>query len=753
LLTLTGTGGTGKTRLALALAATLRDSFADGIWFVDLSATIDPFLVTPAIAQVLGVREAGQQAPLETLKQAVRDRQLLLVLDNFEQVVTAAAEVAELLTAAPGLKVLVTSRTPLHISGEHEFPVPPLGLPDPTRPATSEGLSQSEAVALFIQRAEAARPDFQVTSQNAPAVAEICVCLDGLPLAIELAAARIKLLPPQALLGRLSNRLQLLTGGARDRPVRQQTLRGTIDWSYGLLDEGEQMLFRRLAVFSGGCTLEAAEAICVGDAHDVDVLEGLAALVDQQLLRQEEASGEPRFGMLETVREYALWRLENSSEAEELRQRHARHFLALAERAEPELRGPQQRAWLDRLEREHANLRAALGWVLERGEAETALRLSSALRWFWEQRGYLGEGLRWLERALAEGAGAPTPVRAKAHNAAGGLAWPLQRYEAAAAHLQECLALGRTLGDQQLVARALGNLGSVAYERGDLVGTAALYEESLAVFRELGDTQGVTIALSNLGLVATQQGEYGRATALLMESLSLSRELGDEWRIALALANQGEVALRQGEHGEATARYGEALALFRSLRDPRLIAITLDGLARTAAARGQPARATRLFGAAEAARERIGTLVDAPERPVYDTAVAGVRARLGETAFTAAWAEGRAMSLEQAMDYALATEGPAPATGGKGATEAADPWVPLTPREREVAALVARGLTNRRIAEELVITEGTAELHVVHILNKLGFHSRVQIATWFAERAATTARALGVVAPDRGERR
>jgi len=393
LLTLTGTGGTGKTRLAIAGASALVDQFADGVWFVDLSSTADASLVTATIAQALSIREVGQEAPLETLKQALSDRQTLLVLDNFEQVVAAATDVAELLAVAPGLKVLATSRAPLRISGEHEVPVPPLGLPDVAHP-TSENLSQYEAVALFIQRAEAARPDFRVTNENAPAVAEICARLDGLPLAIELAAARVKLLPPQALLGRLTNRLRILTGGARDRPARQQTLRGAIDWSYGLLDENEQPLFRQIAVFSGGCTLQAVEAVCIAatDLTD-DLVDGLGSLVDKSLLRQEApSSSEPRFRMLETIREYALERLEESSEAESLRLRHANYYLSLAQQAQPALRGPRAARWLEQLEAEHENLRAALSWAVEADERDVGLRLAGTLGEFWEMRGHLSEG-------------------------------------------------------------------------------------------------------------------------------------------------------------------------------------------------------------------------------------------------------------------------------------------------------------------------------------------------------------------------
>jgi non-specific serine/threonine protein kinase len=740
LLTLTGTGGTGKTRLALALAANLLDSFMDGIWFVDLSAITDPFLVTPAIAQVLGVREAGQQALLETLKQAVRDRQLLLVLDNFEQVVTAAAEVAELLAVAPGLKLLVTSRTPLHISGEHEFPVPPLGLPDPTQPATSEGLSQYEAVALFIQRAEAARPDFQVTNQNAPAVAEVCARLDGLPLAIELAAARIKLLPPQALLSRLSNRLQLLTGGARDRPARQQTLRGTIDWSYSLLDGGEQVLFRRLAVFVGGCTVEAAEAVCTPDGRPgLDVLEGLGSLVDKSLLQQGTGpDSQPRFRMLETIREYALERLVGSGERDEIHRRHAEHYLVLAEAAEPELRGQHQALWLERLSREHDNLRGALGWALDRGDAELALRLSGPLWRFWEIR-HPSEGQRWLERALADSAGVAAAVRAKALNAAGNLAMRRFDDEQAAALHTACLALRRELGDQRGVAASLSNLGVVLWHQGKPAAARTLYEESLAAWRELGDAWSVAVLLNNLANALVDLGDTGAAGAMYDESLGLFRELGDRAYVAGVLNNLGKWAREQGDYARAAALSRESLVLRWELGDRPGVAVSLDNLAVVAQRRGQGQRAARLWGAAEVLREVLGFPLPPEDRAVHQRAVAAARAQLGEEACATAWAEGRALPLEQAIADALAPEAPPAARTGGAA--AARPAGPLTRREHEVAVLLAQGLTNRQIAQELVISESTAGIHVEHILAKLGFHSRAQVAAWVAEQGLRSASA------------
>jgi predicted ATPase/class 3 adenylate cyclase len=410
LLTLTGPGGIGKTRLALQVAADLLEDFPEGTFFAPLATLSEADLLLAALAETLGVKETAEQPLDEILKDYLKERRLLLVLDNFEQVLGAAPAVTGLLAGAPGLKVLATSRAPLGLYGEHVFPVPPLSLPDLKRPPPLERLTQYEAVGLFVERARAIKPDFKVTNESAPAVAEICVRLDGLPLAIELAAARITMLPPRAMLQRLGTRLKLLTGGARDLPERQRTLRATIEWSFALLDEGEQLLFGRLAVFSGGRTLEAIEAICDPEGDlPVEAFEGISSLLDKSLLRQEEGpNGEPRFVMLETVHEFAREKLEDSAEAQEIKRAHAEYFLILAEEAYPELRGPDQLEWLERLEVEHDNMRAALTWASERKVVEVALRLGGALRWFWMARGYHSEGRRWLEEALAiDGRGSP----------------------------------------------------------------------------------------------------------------------------------------------------------------------------------------------------------------------------------------------------------------------------------------------------------------------------------------------------------
>src|SRR5437763_17100 len=514
LLTLTGTGGVGKTRLSLQVATDLLDDFADGVCFVPLAPVGDPELVVATIAQALGIKEVGERPLPDLLQAALRDQRLLL-LDNFEQVVAAAAGLADLLASCPGLKMLVTSRAVLHLHGEYEFPVPPLALPDLT--TLPQSLSQNAAVALFLERARAVKPDFELTPANTRAIAEICVRLDGLPLAIELAAARVKLLPPQALLARLEHRLQVLTGGARDVPARQQTLRNLLAWSYDLLDGKQQQLFGRLSVFVGGCTLEAVEGLytALGDLP-ADVLDGVTSLIDKSLLRQTEQEGEePRLLMLETIREYGLEALAASGEMESTRRAHATYYLALADLAELELGGPQQGVWLDRLEREHDNLRAALQWTIEQGEAggsmEMALRLGGALRRFWWGRGHWSEGRNFLERALATGLAdtwIDPSVRAKALLAASNLIFVQSDYERAKVLSEESLALYRELEDRHGIAYSLYRLGNVAWVRGDTAAARSLIGEALALFREVDDKEYIAYSLFSLGLFASSQGEY-----------------------------------------------------------------------------------------------------------------------------------------------------------------------------------------------------------------------------------------------------
>jgi predicted ATPase/class 3 adenylate cyclase/DNA-binding CsgD family transcriptional regulator len=641
LVTLTGPGGTGKTRLALQVAAELSDLSADGIYFVDLAPISDPALVIAAIAQSLGIREVGGQPLVERLKDELQRKQILLLLDNFEQVVSAAVQVADLLATCRQLKVIVTSRVVLHVQAEQEFFVPSLSLPDPNHVPDLAALSQYEAVALFIRRAQSARPDFQVTNANAPAVAEICVRLDGLPLAIELAAARMKVLSPEALLARLHQPLHVLASGPREVVARQQTLRNTIEWSYQLLNAQEQWLFQRLSVFVGGCTLEAIEALCTSPGGETEsVLDTVASLADKSLLQrmEQQAGQEPRFAMLETIREYALEKLAAAGEREAARRAHATHYLRLAEEAEQGMTGPQQAVLLERLEHEHDNLRAAMQWSLEQAgdEREMALRLGGALLSFWYTRGYFSEGRDFLERALSRSDEVAAPVQAKALYAASSLHDPLSSLDRAEELGEQSLALYRELGDTMGIASCLHLLADIAWGRGNLTRARALGEESLLLFREVHDKRSVAYLLYHLGSLAIEQGEYPRGRDLLTESVTINRELGDTRIIALSLfklaqlchvsgsdlaqthtlldesfalsrevgdkesiANclslQGMLALSEGDTALARSQVEQALALFKEMQQQHGVAVSLYALAQVATVQGNHAGSQALY--------------------------------------------------------------------------------------------------------------------------------------------------------------
>ncbi len=543
LVTLTGSGGTGKTRLGLQVATELLDRFADGAFVVALAPIRDPELVASTIAETLGVRETSARPLRESLAEFLRSRQMLLLLDNFEQVIAAAPLVAELLAACPQLRLLITSREPLHVRGEHEYPVAPLQLPAVRPLPPAEQLSQYAAVALFIARAQEVQPEFAVTSANAPAVAEICARLDGLPLAIELAAARIKLLTPEAMLGRLDRRLKVLMGGARDLPARQQTMRGTIAWSYELLDVDEQTLFRRLAVFAGGWTLDAAEAVttAAGDLAG-DVLEGTASLVDKSLVRRLAASGaEPRFGMLETIREYGLERLAASGESAVISRAHAAFFLSLAEEAEGQLTGPEEARWLARFEWEHDNLRTALTWAIQSGEAELALRMAGALANYWQIHGDWSEGRRWLADALAvaESLGR-TSSRAKALLGTGLLARYQGDHVAARRGLEESAAIYRELGDARGIGRATMYIGLVALDQGDRAAARACCEEALPLAQAADDKLCLAVLYSIMALVAAAEEDYERAQALWEDIVRMFRWIGSTFGVAESVNSQGD---------------------------------------------------------------------------------------------------------------------------------------------------------------------------------------------------------------------
>jgi predicted ATPase/class 3 adenylate cyclase len=709
LLTLTGPGGTGKTRLSLQVAAESLDDYPDGVFFVALAPIAEPRLVASAVAGALGVVEAGGQELTATLKEYLRDKRLLLVLDNFEHLLSAAPLVTELLAACPQIKTLVSSRARLRLNGEQEYLVPPLALPEPQAVASIARLSQYEAVALFIARARAVSPGFQVTNENAPAVAEICIRLDGLPLAIELAAARIKILTPQAMLARLQARLKLLTGGIRDLPTRQQTLRGAIDWSYNLLGPEERLLFARLAVFAGGCTFDAAEAVCnAADDLPLGVLDPIGALVDNSLVVQKESTdGEPRFSMLETIREYARERLDTSGEADALRAAHAAFFLKLAAEAEAGIQGEAQPLWLQRLEDDHGNLRAALEWMLTTGQIDMALAMSGLLWIFWHVRGHLSEGRRWLERVLeAAPPSPPAPItaeRARVVNGLGALLWDQGDSITAATRLRESLEMRRALGDKRALAKALSNLSVItsaqgrydearalseeglrlSTEVGDRAGIALttgtladaamlggdmnearpLYERALAIYRELGDQHSQAIYLLNIGSIALQQGDLETADRCHAEGLELFRQIGGKYGVGYVLGGQGDLAYLRGDYERARALYTEAIGLFQSVGAQREMTTALCQFAILAAEQGQAEHAVRLFGAAERARAEAGVALSPTDLPFYERGLAAARARLAPAVFDALWAEGRSLSLDQAVACALGYGGTSAGSG------------------------------------------------------------------------------------------
>lgn len=672
LVTLTGPGGIGKSRLALAVAARVGPRVADGVRFVDLAPIKTPDLVAATIAGALGLRESGARPPLGDVQVYLRGKRLLLVLDNFEQVAEAAPLVAALLAAAPRVAALVTSRAVLRLSGEHEVIVPPLSLPEPPEAEDGQGaeaLERSEAVRLFVERAGAAHLGFALTEENAPAIAEICRRVDGLPLAIELAAARVRLLPPQALLARLDNRLGFLTGGARDLPARQRTLRNAIAWSYDLLRGDEQILFARLGVCAGGFDLQAADAVrspggdavAGADREGVpDIVDALGALVDQSLVRQEERHGEPRFRMLETIREYALERLRETSDWREAHDRHAAYYLALAEAAEPALKGPMQLAWLERLETEHDNLRAALARFLEGDRIEEAVRLAWGLWLFWWFHGHVAEGGRWMEQILARSASLPPYPRARAWSGAGVLAFARGDYARAETLLDQSLPLFREVGDKPGIAGALVIPGQLATFRGEYARAKELLGESLALYRELGDDWDVAQLLNFLGYIPLVQGDDERAARLFEEGLTVSRRVGDRLPIRVSLYNLALARQALGDVAAATGLLEEGVSLSAEVGDDASVAYCLEGLAGLAALQSHQERAASLFGAAEALLEAVGGVAVyayAPDRSHHGQTVAAVRARMDQAAFEEAWARGRAMGRGRAVEYAVTKEG------------------------------------------------------------------------------------------------
>jgi predicted ATPase len=696
LVTVTGPGGIGKSRLALEVARSMADQFTSGVYFVPLAGVSEPNSIPILIAQTLGVREIGGQPLIETLKEYLQNLSspLLLLIDNFEHMIAAAPMLAELMAPAPNLKLLVTSRAPLHVYDEHEFPVPPLALPEAKSSFTVGNLLKYSAIALFMQRAVAVKPDFKLNKDNAAAVAEICAQLDGLPLAIELAAARTKLLSPSAMRTRLASRLQLLTGGARDLPARQQTLRQTIDWSYDLLSPAEQKLFRRLSVFVGGCTLEAVESVCdTKQDLGLDVLDGMTSMVDKSLAQQiEQPDGEPRFVMLGTIREYGFGKMAESGEEVQTRRAHAAYCLVLAEEGAAEDNAGNLAEWLNRFELEHDNFRAALTWLIQTGDAAWGLRLGAALFRFWEMREYLAEGRDQLGKLLKL-SGASTNLRLRVLFAAGVLAGAQGDYVAGDALLgesleiarqledkrgiavslnaiavntrdrselaasralfEESLAVWRDLNDGLAVARALSNLASVAKLQGDYPHARSLYEESLSIFRDLGDKTGVAWALNHQADVACYQGDSAASQSLYEQSLATFRELNDRWGIAGSLADLGNLARAQGDFRTADSLYRESIGVFQSLEHKRGIARLLESFACSAAAQSEAERSLRLAGASAALRQSIGAPLTAGEQSKLERTLEPARQALTTAAGRTAWLEGWVMPVEKAIEDVL----------------------------------------------------------------------------------------------------
>jgi predicted ATPase/DNA-binding CsgD family transcriptional regulator len=716
LVTLTGPGGIGKTRLAIHVAQAVTDAFPDGMRFVSLAPIRDPALAVPTLAGSLGVRESADHTALEAIVTLLRDRRFLLILDNFEHVMEAATQVAALLAATPSLTVLVTSRAPLRVSGERVFQVPPL--------------SEPTAARLFIARAEAVKTGFAATDED-EIVVEICRRLDGLPLAIELAAARSNALSPQAILARLEWRLPLLTGGPRDQPERHQTLRNMVAWSYELLPSELQRLFRRLAVFAGGFSLEAAEAVAVGDEGPaIDVLDGIAALVDRSLLHPiDSPAGEPRFGMLFTIREFAAEQLATAGEVDAMRRRHAEHFVALAERAEPEMYGIYELSWLEQLDVDRENFRVALEWAEESGETEIGLRLGGALFWFWLTR-QVGEGREWLTRMLDANRGSSSAARAKALVAAGALAWGLDgENDRAERLLQEALDLWRQAGDRRRMAQTLVYLGLVAWQRGDYEEARSIGQEGLSLARDAGDWVMQGGSLLGLGLATWKLGDRATASDLLEEALALYQKAGHRWARAYVFSMLSEIADSQELYGAALAHYAESLQLYYEHDALWIFADVLSAAATTTFRGGQVESAVRFFAAAEVMRESLGATQTLHDQEEYERVLAEARHALGDAQFAQAWRSGREATPEQlvtetrALSEAVATT----AASGPARDGAAAPYpAGLSAREVEVLRLVAEGLTNAQIADRLFLSENTIRAHLHRIYQKLDIHSRAE---------------------------
>jgi len=707
LLTLTGAGGCGKTRLALQAAAAVVGDYPDGAWLVELAAVTEQGGVVEAVSNAVGVRAAPERPLIDALVDNLREKTMLLVLDNCEHVVEAAARLADaLLAGCPGVRILATSREPLGCIGETTWGVP--------------SLSESEAVALFVERARAVRPERFIGTEDERAVAEICRRLDGIPLAIELGAARVRVFSVQQIADRLDDRFRLLSAGPRTAMPRQQTLLGTVEWSYALLSEPERAVLHRLSVFVGGWTFEAAEAVVAGDGvHHYAVLDLLAQLVDKSLVVAEEESGSTRYRMLETIRQFALDRLRDAGAVHATRDRHLRYFVGLADHSEPRMRGPHALEAIDQLERESDNLRAALDWGLSE-DPESALRLAGAMGWLWWSRSYHSEGRRWLARALPVNP-APTRARAKALYVAGWLAHHQRDLDEARALFEESLALARNLQDYWTVAWVLQGLGRVAYFENDPPRTRALAQESLAVAEQLDDRWLIAFGLHLLGIAAYIEDDFATARTYYERSLAIRREIGDREGTSILLSLLGIVAIREREFAEAHALFTEALLLMYGLLGDWGTSINVATFAGLAGAQGQFVEAVRLAGASSALRQAWQTPLIPLIEAVVDDGLARAKAVLDPARYAAAWDEGQAMSLEESLAAARAVEvgaaAPRPSDG-------------LSPTEQQVLRLLAQGRTTREIAAELVIAVSTADRHITHIYNKIGVRNRAEATAY-----------------------
>jgi len=722
LLTLVGPGGIGKTRLALRVAADVLANYPHGVWLVELASVTEPASVARAVASVVGVREASGRLLMPQVVEALYARQLLLILDNCEHLIDACAElIHELLRGCAHVQVLATSREALGLPGEVRIRVPPLAVPGPTTDPSE--LQAAESIQLFAQRAEAVSTTFVVDAETAPMISEICRRLDGIPLAIELAAARVRLLSPSQMVPRLADRFSLLSSPRRDRPLRQQTLRSTIAWSYDLLGHSDQALFRCLAVFVGGCSLDAIAALRERPSG-VEVVRGIASLADRSLLEVIDVAGERRVTMLETIREYALECLHAASEEVVARDRHLAFFLALAETIDPQLHGSAQAELAERLEREHDNLRAAMSWSLRSDQPQLGLRLAIALRYFWKMHGHHREGRDWLQALLDRSAAVdPADVKGRALNALGYLEAMQAEYEPAKAHLEQGLHLGRQVADVAVVAFSRRYLGFIANARGDFVAAREHLENSFALYQEMGHEREAGAFSLYLGDSALGERDYSRAERLFADSSVRLRQLGDTTLLPYPLRRLAQLALMRRDTERATRLCLESLALNRAVGDPQGVAACLVGLGAIAVTTLNPKRAARLLGAANGLLASVETELLPHDRRQYEDALATARAQLGAVAFERAWASGRRLDADAAIADAPTEPRPRTEPGlGK-----------LTPREREVLRLVATGQTNSEIGAALVLSEQTVARHLANIYPKIGARRRAD-AVAFALR-------------------